>query len=82
MSTSPLQVYLEDSVLKTIKTIAKKKKISQSQLVREYLYRQIKSMGNSCKVAASSLVPQRHGDMVNNDRRDARKPVRHLRNAT
>jgi hypothetical protein len=38
MNTSPLQVYLEDSVLKKIKMIAKRKKVSQSQLVREYLY--------------------------------------------
>jgi len=44
------------------------------------LYRQITSMGHSCMVAASSLVPQRPGDKVKNDRRDARKLARHLRN--
>jgi len=44
------------------------------------LYRQIASMGHSCRVAASSLVPQRPGDKVKNDRRDARKLARHLRN--
>jgi len=43
------------------------------------LYRQITSMGHSCMVAASSLVPQRPGDKVKNDRRDARKPARHLK---
>ncbi|MEW5784397.1 MAG: transposase [Bacillota bacterium] len=37
-------------------------------------------MGHSCIVAASSLVPQRPGDQVKNDRRDARKLARHLRN--
>ncbi len=44
------------------------------------LYRQITAMGHSCMVAASSLVPQRPGDQVKNDRRDARKLARHLRN--
>ncbi len=44
------------------------------------LYRQITSLGHSCMVAASSLVPQRPGDQVKNDRRDARKLARHLRN--
>lgn len=39
MNTSPLQVHLDKSVHKKIKMIAKKKNITQSQLVREYLYR-------------------------------------------
>lgn len=39
MKGSPLQVYLEESIRKKIKMLAKKKKITQSQLVREYLYR-------------------------------------------
>lgn len=39
MNRSPLQVHLEESVRKTIKMLAKKKNITQSQLVREYLYR-------------------------------------------
>ena len=44
------------------------------------VYRQITAMGHSCMVATSSLVPQRPGDQVKNDRRDARKLARHLRN--
>jgi len=39
MKMSPLQVHLEESIHKKIKKMAKKKKITQSQLVREYLYR-------------------------------------------
>ncbi len=39
MKTSPLQVHLEESMHRRIKMLAKKKKITQSQLVREYLYR-------------------------------------------
>lgn len=39
MKNSPLQVYLEDNIRNKIKLLAKRRKITQSQLVREYLYR-------------------------------------------
>jgi hypothetical protein len=39
MKGSPLQVYLDESVHNKIKLLAKKKKVTQSQLVRGYLYR-------------------------------------------
>jgi len=44
------------------------------------LYRQLTAMGHICIVAAPSLVPQRPGDRVKTDRRDAKKLARHLRN--
>ncbi len=37
------------------------------------LYRQIVGMGARCDVVAPSLVPERAGDRVKTDRRDARK---------
>ncbi len=44
------------------------------------LYRQITSMGHTCIVAAASLIPRMHGDLVKNDRKDARKQASHYRN--
>jgi predicted NAD-dependent protein-ADP-ribosyltransferase YbiA (DUF1768 family) len=41
MKSSPLQVHLEDNIRNKIKLLAKRRKITQSQLVREYLYRGI-----------------------------------------
>lgn len=43
------------------------------------IYRQLKAMGAECIVAAPSLVPQRAGDRVKTDRRDAKKLARFLR---
>jgi transposase len=44
------------------------------------LYRQIKSMGHECFVIAPSLIPQKPGDRVKTDCRDARNLARCLRN--
>jgi predicted HicB family RNase H-like nuclease len=38
MKKTPLQVYLEENLHKRIRLAAKKKKVSQSELVRKYLY--------------------------------------------
>lgn len=43
------------------------------------LYRQIKSLGHDCMVAAPSLIPKRPGDRVKTDRRDATALVKLLR---
>jgi len=43
------------------------------------LYRQIKSLGQECIVVAPSLIPQRPGDHVKTDRRDALSLVKLLR---
>jgi len=43
------------------------------------IYRQLTSMGAKCLVAATSLIPQRPGDRVKTDRRDAKKLARLLR---
>ncbi|MBC7342925.1 MAG: CopG family transcriptional regulator [Clostridia bacterium] len=39
MSKVPLQVYLDTSIHELLKLAAKKQKVSQSDLVRKYLYR-------------------------------------------
>jgi len=44
------------------------------------LYRLIKGMGHDCEVVASSLVPQKPGDRIKTDRRDAQKLARNFRN--
>lgn len=44
------------------------------------LCRQIKSMGHECFVVAPSLIPQKPGDKVKTDPRDARNLARCLRN--
>lgn len=44
------------------------------------LYRQITSMGHTCMVAATSLIPRKPGDQVKNDRKDARNLASHYRN--
>jgi len=38
-----------------------------------HLYRYINSLGYDCKVIAPSLIPQKAGDKVKNDKRDAKK---------
>ena len=43
------------------------------------LYRQIKSLGQECVVAAPSLVPKKPGDRVKTNRRDAVNLVKLLR---
>lgn len=43
------------------------------------LYRQLRGLGAECIVVAPSLVPERPGDRVKTDRRDAKKLARHLR---
>lgn len=43
------------------------------------LYRQIKSLGHECLVVAPSLIPQRPGDRVKTNRRDALSLVKLLR---
>jgi transposase len=43
------------------------------------LYRQIKGLGHECLVAAPSLIPQKPGDRVKTNRRDALSLVRQLR---
>jgi transposase len=43
------------------------------------LYRQIKSLGHQCIVAAPSLIPKRPGDRVKTNRRDALSLVKLLR---
>jgi transposase len=43
------------------------------------LYRQIRSLGHECLVAAPSLIPKRPGDRVKTNRRDARNLVKLLR---
>jgi transposase len=43
------------------------------------LYRQIKSLGHECIVAAPSLIPKRPGDRVKTNRRDAMGLARQLR---
>lgn len=43
------------------------------------LYRQIKSLGHECVVVAPSLIPQRPGDRVKTNRRDALSLARLLR---
>ncbi len=43
------------------------------------VYRQITAMGHDCQVVAPSLVPQKPGDHVKTDRRDASKLARLLR---
>ena len=43
------------------------------------LYRQIKSLGQECMVVAPSLIPQRPGDRVKTNRRDALSLVKLLR---
>ena len=43
------------------------------------LYRQIKSLGHACIVAAPSLIPRRPGDRVKTNRRDALSLVKLLR---
>jgi transposase len=43
------------------------------------LYRQIKSLGHDCIVVASSLIPQKPGDRVKTNRRDALSLARQLR---
>ena len=43
------------------------------------VYRQITAMGHHCQVVAPSLVPQKPGDHVKTDRRDASKLARLLR---
>src|ERR671936_446896 len=40
------------------------------------LYRHLVERGIDCAVVARGLVPQRPGDRVKTDRRDARKPAR------
>ncbi|MCL4442024.1 MAG: hypothetical protein M1609_15970 [Firmicutes bacterium] len=37
------------------------------------IYRQLKAMGVNCLVVAPSLIPQKLGERVKTDRRDARK---------
>jgi transposase len=44
------------------------------------IYRQITAAGAKCDVIAPSLVPQKAGDKVKTDRRDAEKLARNLRN--
>jgi transposase len=43
------------------------------------LYRRLRSTGIECIVAAPSLVPEKTGDRVKTDRRDALKLARYLR---
>lgn len=43
------------------------------------IYRQLKAMGVDCLVVAPSLIPQRPGERIKTDRRDARKLARLLR---
>src|SRR3989442_773895 len=43
------------------------------------LYRRLRSAGIECIVAAPSLVPEKTGDRVKTDRRDALKLARYLR---
>ena len=43
------------------------------------LYRQIKSLGHECVVAAPSLIPRKPGDRVKTNRRDAMSLARQLR---
>jgi transposase len=43
------------------------------------LYRQIVDLGQSCTVAAPSLIPRRPGELVNTSRRDALGLARLLR---
>lgn len=43
------------------------------------IYRQLKSMGIECMVVAPSLIPQRPGERVKTDKRDAKKLARLLR---
>jgi len=43
------------------------------------LYRQIKSLGHDCMVVAPSLIPQKPGDRVKTNRRDALSMARQLR---
>lgn len=43
------------------------------------IYRQLKAMGAGCLVVAPSLIPQKPGERVKTDRRDARKLARLLR---
>ena len=42
------------------------------------LYRQIKSLGHDCIVVAPSLIPQKPGDRVKTNRRDALSLARQL----
>jgi len=43
------------------------------------LYRQITNLGHDCLVVAPSLIPQRPGDRVKTNRRDALPLARQLR---
>jgi transposase len=38
----------------------------------DWLYRDLTTKGHRCRVVAPSLLPQKAGDRVNTDRRDAR----------
>src|SRR6195952_5482089 len=43
------------------------------------LYRQVRALGHDCIVVAPSLIPQRSGDRVKTNRRDAQSLARLLR---
>ncbi len=61
-----------------------KKKISpRPEFCPSYLYRQITGLGHDCIVVAPSLIPQRPGDRVKTNRRDALSLALHaVRQAT
>ncbi len=73
-----------EAVTKLVKRLEKKGK----ELVFCYeagqlgygLHRQVKAMGHECLVVAPSLIPQKPGDKVKTDPRDARNLARCLRN--
>ena len=68
MKSSPLQVHLEESVRKKIKMLAKKKKITQSQLVREYLYRCLNEdlADDDSGLAIIGIGNGKHSDIASN----------------
>ena len=72
------------SVTKMVKKLASKGKelvfCYESGQLGYGLYRHIKAMGHECIVVAPSLIPEKKGDKVKTDRKDAQKLARCLRN--
>ena len=71
------------AIKKTIKQIAKGRTLRccyEAGPCGYVLQRQLTGMGIECQVIAPSLIPQKPGDRVKTDRRDAAKLARSLRN--
>lgn len=80
--TGEIQVFTVKNTVRDIKKMVKKIQRQAPDAVRFCyeagvcgftLKRQIEAVGSSCTVIAPSLVPQKQGDRVKTDRRDARR---------